>query len=130
MEMVSYWTDEQGGSPTPFYINEEEEEKAAYIVGIYSQNNENPKRAMGIYYDKGESGTPCSRGRLTPLVIPRNEAILLLEGLLKSLIQKALIEEKMKIEKKEEKKSDSPKKESASSKAVKVAEALAFLLKQ
>lgn len=129
MKIISYWRNcknEEGVEPTPFYVNTTGE-PTAYIVGVYAQDGQNPIHAMGIYYTKG---FPYVHSVISPLVIPHEEAILLLEGLLKSLIQKALIEEEIEeIEKKEEK-SDSPEKESASAKAAKVAEALAFLLKQ
>lgn len=105
MKIISYWRNcknEEGVEPTPFYVNTTGE-PTAYIVGVYAQDGQNPIHAMGIYYTKG---FPYVHSVISPLVIPHDEAILLLEGLLKSLIEK--------------KESD---------KIVKVAEALAFLLK-
>lgn len=105
MKIISYWKDEMGNEPTPFYVNDEAD--ASYIVGFYSHKGAKPMRAMGVYYRRDfpyvKNGDYTI---LSPLVLPYDEAVLLLEGLLKSLIEK--------------KESD---------KIVKVADALAFLLR-
>lgn len=85
MAMISYWKDEEGNSPTPFYNNTDD--GASYIYGWFSYKGKDPFRAIGIYYDnypyvKRDDGVSV----LAPLVLPYPDSAILLQGLLNTFM--------------------------------------------
>lgn len=86
MRMVSYWKDENGDSPSPFY---DEAEELFLIYGYYDHKNQSGgdrtqmQKCIGVYW---RDDYPSSHGYLTPCVIPPKTAKCLLKGLFLELL--------------------------------------------
>ena len=85
MKMISYWKDENGESPRPFY---DEDGELFLIYGYYDHKNRrgcksNQDRCIGVYWN---DNYPTARARLAPCVIPQKTAESLLKGIMFDLI--------------------------------------------
>lgn len=84
MKMVSYWKDENGNQPEPFY---DEDDELFLIYGYYDHKNQNggkvaKNKCIGIYW---RDDYPSARGYLAPCVIPERTSMCLLKGLFAEL---------------------------------------------